>query len=386
VNRRQELRAALRVIRYVWACLLFLGLWFHFSYVRPQITISPGLLYTLYFCGLATIAVQNVLGLRYGGTLIHGIVFNLLAIMFISLGVYTTGKIQSEFWLVYFVFIIADTLALQRGLMLATDGVVALSYAAATWPALVTPSDVERLLTRIFFLLIVGAIARAIASNESARNQEVAALREQIAIGEERARIAREIHDGVGHSLTSVILQLELCQRLLRRDPDAAEALVVEQKGLLRHAMDEARELVFHLRPLELEASGFAACVRRHVQQLSRRAGLSVELSLPEAALPLSPAAELALARVIQEALTNAARHAAARKITVDVRTDRQQVVCLIEDDGQGFDPTAAPATNARGGFGLKGMRERTATLNGQLEIDSAPGRGTRIRVALPAQ
>jgi signal transduction histidine kinase len=386
VNRRQELRAALRVIRYVWACLLFLGLWFHFSYVRPQITISPGLLYTLYFSGLATIAVQNVLGLRYGGTLIHGIVFNLLAIMFISLGVYTTGKIQSEFWLVYFVFIIADTLALQRGLMLATDGVVALSYAAATWPALVTPSDVERLLTRIFFLLIVGAIARAIASNESARNQELAVLREQIAVGEERARIAREIHDGVGHSLTSVILQLELCQRLLRRDPDAAEALVVEQKGLLRHAMDEARELVFHLRPLELEASGFAACVRRHVQQLSRRAGLSVELSLPEAALPLSPAAELALARVIQEALTNAARHAAARKITVDVRTDRQQVVCLIEDDGQGFDPTAAPATNARGGFGLKGMRERTATLNGHLEIDSAPGRGTRIRVALPAQ
>jgi signal transduction histidine kinase len=386
VNRRQELRAALRVIRYVWGCLLFLGLWFHFSYVRPQITISPGLLYTLYFCGLATIAVQNVLGLRYGGTLIHGIVFNLLAIMFISLGVYTTGKIQSEFWLVYFVFIIADTLALQRGLMLATDGVVALSYAAATWPALATPIDVERLLTRIFFLLIVGAIARAIASNESARNQEVAALREQIAIGEERARIAREIHDGVGHSLTSVILQLELCQRLLRRDPDAAEALVVEQKGLLRHAMDEAREMVFHLRPLELEASGFAACVRRHVQQLSRRAGLSVELSLPEAALPLSPAAELALARVIQEALTNAARHAAARKITVEVRTDRQQVVCLIEDDGQGFDPTAAPAINARGGFGLKGMRERTATLNGHLEIDSAPGRGTRIRVALPAQ
>jgi signal transduction histidine kinase len=386
VNRRQEVRAALRVIRYVWACLLFLFLWLHFSYVQPQITVSPGLLYTLYALGVSSIVIRNLLALRYGGTLVHAALFNVVAVAFISLGIYATGKIESELWLVYFVFIISETLGVDRRLIPAIVTVVGLSYLAATWPGVLTAAYAERLLTRLFFLVIVSAIARAIGANETARSQELATLREQIAIGEERTRIAREIHDGVGHALTSVILQLELCQRLVRRDPDAAEAVVAEQKGVLRHAMDEARELVFHLRPRELEDAGFAACVRRHVQQLSRRAGLSVELSLPEEPLPLSGAAELALARVIQEALTNAARHAGARKIAVDVRADRKQVVCLIEDDGRGFDPAAAPAQNGPGGFGLKGMRERTAALDGHLEVDSAPGRGTRIRVALPAQ
>jgi signal transduction histidine kinase len=236
----------------------------------------------------------------------------------------------------------------------------------------------------------VGAIARAIAANERRRSQEVALLREQVAVGDERTRIAREIHDGVGHALTGVILQLELCQRLLRRDPEGAEAVLSEQKGVLRHAMDEARELVFHLRPVELAASGFAASVRRYAQQLARRGDLAIDLSLPEGDLPLSPAAELALARIIQEALANAARHSGARRIQVAVQVEKGRVTCNIEDDGQGFDPAGLPHGEAesgeapRGGFGLVGMRERAAALGGELAVDAAPGQGARIRVTLP--
>jgi signal transduction histidine kinase len=137
---------------------------------------------------------------------------------------------------------------------------------------------------------------------------------------------------------------------------------------------------------MELAASGFAPSVRRYAQQLSRRGDLTIDLSLPEGELPLSPATELALARILQEALANAARHAEARRIAVDVRVEKGRVACRIEDDGQGFDP-AAPASRERaGGFGLVGMRERAAELGGELAIDSAPGRGTRLQVTLPIE
>jgi signal transduction histidine kinase len=344
-------------------------------------------LYTIYGLGLASVALRNVVGLRYGATLLHGIVFNLVAIAFISMGVVATGGIASDFWLVYFVFLIPETLFGNRRLILATTALAVLSYVVATWPMEMSAAYFEQLFTRLFFLVIVGAIARGIGSNEVHRKQEVALLREQVAVGEERTRIAREIHDGVGHALTSVILQLEVCERLIRRDPEAAEAVIEEQKGILRHAMAEARELVFHLRPLELEAEGFAAAVRRHAQQLSERSeGMEVSLFLPEERLPLSPASELALARIIQEALTNTARHADARRVSVTVKSERGQVVCVIEDNGRGFEPEAQPAGTRTGGFGLKGMRERATALGGTLEIESAPGRGTRIRVVLPVQ
>jgi signal transduction histidine kinase len=240
--------------------------------------------------------------------------------------------------------------------------------------------------TRVFFLILVGAIARAIATDEKARSRELALLQEQVAVADERARIAREIHDGVGHALTGAILQLELCQRLLRRDPAAAEAVLAEQKGILRRAMDEARELVFHLRPIELAASGFAASVRRYAQQLARRGDLAIDLALPERELPLSPAAELALARILQEALANAARHAGARRIVVDVRVEKGAVTSRIEDDGSGFDVNAPTPRERAGGFGLVGMRERATEMGGQLAIDSAPGQGTRVLVTLPAR
>lgn len=383
-QRRREVRAALRVIRYVWICLAFLSLWLHFSYVQLEITVPRGLLYSLYALGVASIALRNALALRFGSTLLQSLLFNLLAVTFIALGVAATGKIESDLWIVYFLFILSETLFVDQRVMLATDLVVALSYLAATWPGRFTLPYAEQLGTRIFFLVLVGGIARAIAANESERGRELALLREQVAVAEERARIAREIHDGVGHALTGAILQLELCQRLLRRDPEAAEAVLDEQKGLLRHAMNEARELVFQMRPMELAASGFAASVRRYAQQLTHRADVSVEVSLPEGELPLSPAAELALARIIQEALANAARHSGARRISVVVSVDAEAVRCLIEDDGRGFD-VEAPAPRA-GGFGLHGMKERAAALGGQVAVDSAPGRGTRVSVTLPAR
>jgi signal transduction histidine kinase len=389
-ERRRELRATLRLIAYVWVCVAFLYLWMHFSYVRSGLTVPRERLSLLFGLGVATMAVRHALGLRYGGSLWHGALFNLLAVAFISMAVAMTGRIESDFWLVYFVLLISETLLADHRMMIATDAVVAVSYIVATWPGEVTVPYIEQVTTRVFFLVLVGAIARAIAANERARSREVALLQEQVRVGEERTRIAREIHDGVGHALTGVILQIELCQRLMRRDLEAAEVMLAEQKGVLRHAMDEARELVFHLRPIELAIAGFAPSVRRYAQQLARRGDLAIDLSLPEGELPLSPAGELALARIIQEALANAARHSGARRIEVDVRVEKKSVTCRIEDDGRGFDPAAPPRDGAvpgergRGGFGIVGMRERAAELGGALEIETISGQGARIRVTLP--
>lgn len=378
-------RTIIRAAVHVWAAVAFLLLWLQFSYVRELLRAQDWQIYSLYFLAVGGVATRYLTGIRYGRERWHRISFDGLTILFISLGVSLSGGIRSDLWLFYFIFVIAETIAASARGFLITDGVAILSYVVATWPREGwSQQELERLATRVFFLILVASIARSIAGAERERQEDIGALRETLAASEERRRLARDLHDGVGHILTRVILGLEMTRRQIRTDPDGAETGLQAQTGDLRTAMGEMRQIVSTLRA-ETGALTLAEALRSIVRGLDSAGGPKVELQLPDHPLPLSPPRQYHLSRVVQEALTNCIRHSGASTATVRVEVQAhavmgERVILEVIDDGSGFDvDQTAP------GHGLPGMAERLAPYGGKVTIESAPGKGTRVRAELPA-
>jgi signal transduction histidine kinase len=202
---------------------------------------------------------------------------------------------------------------------------------------------------------------------------------------EERRRIARELHDSISQALFSMSLQVRTASVALERedvDPRSPLARAVgELARLTRGALAEIRALIFELRPEGLREEGLVAALRKHAAAVAARAGVPLELELPEQPLPLDPGVEEELYRVAQEAIHNAVRHADATRITLAAGLDPERGIWLeIADDGRGFDP----GLERPGHLGLRNMAERAARAGGDLSIDSAPGAGTRVRLSLP--
>jgi PAS domain S-box-containing protein len=201
----------------------------------------------------------------------------------------------------------------------------------------------------------------------------------ELASSEERAHLARELHDSVTQALFSMTLTARSVELLLERDPEAARVQLTQLRDLQREALAEMRALIFELRPGNVEQDGLERALRTHTAALQGRIGLPivVESEIPER-LPLE--VEETLYRISQEALHNVVKHAAARQVRLGIRRERDGVRLVIADDGKGFDPTAVPD----GHLGLAGMRARAVKIDAQLECRSEPGRGTTIEVFVP--
>jgi len=385
-RRSNEFLAVTRAAQHVWAAIAFIFLWLHFTYVRGDLRHQDWQLYTLYFLSVAGIAARYLTGIRHGEKRWHRVAFDGLTIVFIALGVNLTGGIRSDLWLVYFIFVIAETLASgARGLLL-TDAAAVVSYIAATWPNQPNQAYGEILLTRVFFLVLVASIARTLAAEERKRQGDLAALQEALSVSEERRRLARELHDGIGHTLTRVILSLELASRQQGAEPAEASAAVGRQVTALRGAMEEMRQVVATLRS-DSQAFDLPALVRSLASQVSESGPLTVEVEMPDEPIPLSPHRQYHMARVIQEALTNCLRHSGSERAEVEVQVQNgtvgsPMVVAIVRDFGRGFDPDAAE----RGpGQGLRGMQERLEPFGGRVTLDSRPDGGTVVTAEMPA-
>ncbi len=203
----------------------------------------------------------------------------------------------------------------------------------------------------------------------------------ELSVLDERSRLARELHDSVTQTLTSVVLIAEMAGRALESDPEQARDRIASVVELSRAALTEMRGLVFELRPPELDDGGITEALRKHVTVLARVHGIAIQYDACES-VGLSAAAERELYRIAQEALANALKHAGATRLVVRVGHDGRVVTLSVTDDGCGFDPETA----GRGKhLGLVSMRERTRALGGELRIESTPGAGTTIRLELPA-
>lgn len=198
---------------------------------------------------------------------------------------------------------------------------------------------------------------------------------------DERRTIARELHDEVGQVLTALTVELSLAHRKLTTAGVSVEPLL-EAQTLADGALTTVRDLSQLLRPAALDDLGLPAAIDAALRGLARRHEIKVELSQTGMTDRLAPETEIAAYRIVQEALTNVARHAAATHCRVRLMRLPETLRVEVEDDGAGFDILGAPAEPR--GFGLIGMRERAAMLGGRLTILSAPGSGTRLCVELP--
>jgi two-component system sensor histidine kinase UhpB len=194
---------------------------------------------------------------------------------------------------------------------------------------------------------------------------------------EERARVARDLHDEVNQSLTGLLLRLEAAREAA---PPELEGEIAETKALANQAMTELLSLARQLRPTALDDLGLAAAIGGQVEQLGR-GEVDARLDVTGDFSDLGDDAQLVVYRVAQEALSNAARHSGASHVRVQLtRTETGGVVLDVADDGRGF-----AFDQAEGGLGIAGMRERALLVGGDLTIESRPNHGTTVRLTVPA-
>jgi PAS domain S-box-containing protein len=215
-------------------------------------------------------------------------------------------------------------------------------------------------------------------SNQVRLENELRRQAGELAAGEERAHLARELHDSVTQALFSMTLVSRSVEMLLDKDPAGARDQLAQLRDLQREALAEMRALIFELRPGNLEQDGLVHALKTHASALQGRLGLPivVESDLADR-LPL-PAEEV-LYRIAQEALHNVVKHAAAHRVRVELRREGAAVRLRVEDDGKGFDPEQVPD----GHLGLAGMRARAERVGAEFSCTSQPGDGTTVEVRL---
>jgi two-component system NarL family sensor kinase len=204
----------------------------------------------------------------------------------------------------------------------------------------------------------------------------------QLGMIEERNRLARELHDTLAQGLTGITLHLESIDAMLETGVDSAKIRQMTKKALTltRANLEEVRRSVLDLRAAPLEGRNLVEALQALIQEFTTRENLEIEFNVTGGSQPLPLRIEVGLYRIVQEGLTNIARHAEAEQVSLDLSLTPKQVQLIVEDDGQGFDPTQVPS----GHFGLIGLNERVKLLGGTLHLESYPGAGVRVEVVIP--
>lgn len=224
------------------------------------------------------------------------------------------------------------------------------------------------------------AVVRDIAERQRLRDFGAGALR---ASEEERQRIARELHDDTAQRLATLLVRLRILERS-GYESEWRETVGNVREGI-KDCADGVRRIARGLRPPELEDAGVVAAVRAHMRTVADGSGVAVALDAEPVDPLLSPDAKLVLYRIVQEAVSNALRHARAGRVEVVLRGEPDLVRAVVADDGTGFVPESLKRSDL-GGLGLIGMQERAAMVGGRVDIESRPGEGTRVTVSIPIE
>jgi signal transduction histidine kinase len=214
--------------------------------------------------------------------------------------------------------------------------------------------------------------------------QALLQTQQELALLEERNRLARELHDTVKQETFATLMQVRSAKNLLERDPTSARQHLDEAEQLIKTSQQELGLMISELRPSALEGQGLAGALSDYLDNWSLHARIPAEIQVQnERRLPLE--VEQTLYRVAQEALSNVARHSCASAATVRLAFDPSQVTLCVADNGVGFDPDAASGDPAAGsGFGLQSMRDRMAAIGGNLLVQTAPDGGAILTASVP--
>jgi two-component system sensor histidine kinase DegS len=214
------------------------------------------------------------------------------------------------------------------------------------------------------------------------------ALRILEAQEEERQRVAREIHDGPAQSMANVVMRAEYCLKLLEKNPGKLREELVALQTIARDSLQDTRKIIFDLRPMALDDLGLAAALKKFVANYKDQYGLPVEYQYFGPRRRLPEAVEVALFRIVQEGLNNIYKHAHASSASVKLEVLPDKVNLVIRDNGRGFNVQKVLKDRNRKGYGLLGIKERVQLLKGEMEIVSAPGKGTTlmVNISLPEE
>jgi signal transduction histidine kinase len=196
----------------------------------------------------------------------------------------------------------------------------------------------------------------------------------------ERGRIARELHDEMGATLTVLKMRLHWLAAKLPAELVHLSTETAQMNTLVSDAIHTLRHVVNQLIPSQLHHSGLAAAVQSHVLDFQQRTGIKCTLNLPEDELPLTETQSATLFRIVQESLNNVAKHARASQVKIHFSENDDTLLLLVQDNGTGFDRK----TQTGSCFGLQGIVERARMVEGKTRISSTPGKGTRVRVRIP--
>jgi len=242
----------------------------------------------------------------------------------------------------------------------------------------------HRLLTAINRTeLLFSYLAEPVTSREESRADpgDLASIRLLTAQEEEHQRLAREIHDGPAQVLAHAIFILEYCLQLIERDREKARIELNKLGDDLRAGLKEVRSLISDLRPGSVAEMGLKEALKHYGNQSEEQFGLHIEMRIDPLLPRLSPHKEMAIFRIVQEAMRNVRKHSGVNLVQVDITCRGPTMVVAVEDKGAGFDQNKEISATR---FGVHGMHERALLVGGELSIVSAPGQGTRVELRVP--
>ena len=245
----------------------------------------------------------------------------------------------------------------------------------------------ERIRNAVFGLMaLAGAVSLWGVMLRRKVRQQTTLIAERIElerVAEERARIARELHDTLEQELVGITMQLDTAVSRLNNHPDRARQSLDRARAMIRHSQAEARQSVWDLRAANLASTRLDDALRELILPLQQSDGPVIEVAADiEDSLPFDGVAKNHILRIAQESVTNSLKHAKASRIRVHLETDNRALNLRVSDDGAGFEESSA--RNLNGHFGLIGMRERAGKLSARIEVESQPGAGTTISLTVP--
>ncbi|NIN92930.1 PAS domain S-box protein [bacterium] len=217
------------------------------------------------------------------------------------------------------------------------------------------------------------------------RTQLLVDLYRGVAVSEERSRLAQEIHDSLAQTLATSLCKTEMCEKLLGDNQLEARRELSELRKMLGRSVSSTRHVIFGLQFPNFHRAGFIAVLKQYFQEFERKSGISCDLKV-KLERSLAVRTQVGIYQIIREAMNNVRKHATAKRVDLELRTDRDgNLHLIIEDNGKGFclKKILARSKSAKR-FGLKGMRERAKRLGGSFAVETARGQGTRIKVKVP--
>jgi two-component system sensor histidine kinase DegS len=248
-----------------------------------------------------------------------------------------------------------------------------------------TVEKAENVLTQISVVLeyLTGNLKEMAQYMKDAEKQKQLGLKVIQAQEEERKRLAREIHDGPAQSIAHLVLRMDMVDKLLQQDKvEQAKAELTNLKEIAREGLGDVRRIIFDLRPMALDDLGLVPTLQKYVEKLSQTHGITIDFQPFGNVFRPPLALEVALFRLVQEALNNVIKHSRATYAQVKADLQEDQVYVVIKDNGVGFDTKEKKGA----GFGILGMHERIKLLNGNISVVSTPGQGTKVMVSIPLE